>query len=417
MMQVRAQIEGANPTPSGRPPVESAPARDRLRVLHVIPHLFPGGTEYVLLRLIRGLGDAAFEHRICATRGIDADFAAQNNLADNQLFLAGRHDLSFQFPLFRLARYMRSFRPHVVHTRNWGGLEAVFAARLAGVPVVIHSEHGYEVDSLAGLPFRRRVFRRVAYSAADTVFTNSRELRDYHARQAKVSLESIQVIYNGVDTNRFAPHPEIRQRVRRELGLPIESFVVGSVGRLVPIKDHGTLLQAASLLAERRIDVRVLLVGSGPTRSELQSKADQLEKLSGRVHFVGASDQVPTFLNAMDVFVLPSLGEGMSNTLIEAMASGLPVAATRVGGNPELVEEGRSGEFFAPGDFASLARLLEQLSRDNGLRRALGSAARERAVSRFSFEQMVTNYRSLYLEQVARRRILLGRSGALVSEG
>jgi glycosyltransferase involved in cell wall biosynthesis len=99
------------------------------------------------------------------------------------------------------------------------------------------------------------------------------------------------------------------------------------------------------------------------------------------------------------------------------MASGLPTVATRVGGNPELIEEGRTGEFFAPGDFSSLASLLERLSRDNGLRRVLGSAARERAVSCFSFEQMVTNYRALYLEQVARRRILLGRSGALVSEG
>jgi sugar transferase (PEP-CTERM/EpsH1 system associated) len=417
MMQVRAQVEDVGSTTNGRPPIQGASARDRLRVLHVIPHLFPGGTEYVLVRLIRGLGEAAFEHRICATRGIDTDFAAQNGLAKNQLFLAGHHDLSFQFPLFRLARYMRSFRPHVVHTRNWGGLEAVFAARLAGVPVVIHSEHGYEVDSLAGLPLRRRFMRHVAYSAADAVFTNSRELRDYHARQAKVSLERIQVIYNGVDTNRFAPHPEIRQRVRRELGLSTESFVVGSVGRLVPIKDHGTLLQAASLLAERGIDVRVVLVGTGPTRAELERKASQLEKLSGRVHFVGASDQVPAFLNALDAFVLSSLGEGMSNTLIEAMASGLPTVATRVGGNPELIEEGRTGEFFAPGDFSSLASLLERLSRDNGLRRVLGSAARERAVSCFSFEQMVTNYRALYLEQVARRRILLGRSGALVSEG
>lgn len=417
MMQLRTQVAAVGSAANTRKLTEDLPARDRLRVLHVIPHLFPGGTEYVLLRLIRGLGETAFEQRICATRGIDADFAAQNGLSENQLFLAGRHDLSFQFPLFRLARYMRSFRPHVVHTRNWGGLEAVFAARLAGVPVVIHSEHGYEVDSLAGLPLRRRFFRRLAYSAADTVFTNSKELRDYHARQARISPECIQVIPNGVDTNRFAPCAEIHEQVRRELGLPINSFIVGSVGRLVPIKDHGTLLQAASLLAERGIDIRVLLVGAGPRLAELQHHADQLKSLSGRVHFVGASDQVPTFLNAMDVFVLPSLGEGMSNTLIEAMASGLPTVATRVGGNPELIEEGRTGEFFAPRDFVSLAGSLERLSRDRGLRYAQGSAARDRAVSRFSLEQMITNYRALYLDQVARRRILLGRSGALVSEG
>lgn len=403
MLQVKSTIA----TTTTPPDVADEKVWGRLRVLHVVPNLSPGGTEYVLLRLIRGLGSVAFEHHICATRAIDVEFAERHGIAADQMFLAGKNNQNFQFPLFRLARYMRSFQPHVVHTRNWGGLEGLFAARLAGVPVLIHSEHGYEVDSLRGVPMRRRMMRRAAYALADVVFTNSNELRAYHSEQAQISPDRIRVIYNGVDTQRFAPKPEARHRVRQSLGLPMGSFVVGSVGRLVPIKDHGTLLSAASILADRSIDVRVLLVGTGPSMADLERQASRLDNLHGRVYFVGASEEVPDLLNAMDVYVQPSLGEGMSNTLIEAMATGLPVLATRVGGNPEIIEDSRTGWLFAPGDIGSLANHLEQLFRGIESRRVLGSAARKSIVTRFDFERMIANYRTLYLEQAGRREIVV----------
>jgi sugar transferase (PEP-CTERM/EpsH1 system associated) len=418
MIQAPAQVEETARTLSAHPPAKPGTGPGRLRVLHVVPHLMPGGTEYVLLRLIKGLGAQEFEHRICATRGMDPDFAAQHGIEGDQVFVAGRHDLNYQFPFFRLARYMRIFRPHVVHTRNWGGLDAVPAARLARVPVVIHSEHGYEVESLSGIPLRRRLFRRAAYAMTDAVFTNSRELREYHARTAWTSVERIRVIYNGVDTSRFAPQPEARHRLRQELGFPPDSTVVASVGRIVPIKDHATLLKAAAVAAGRHMDIRVLLVGAGPELPVLQRLANELPGLSGRVLFFGASERVPELLSASDLFALPSLGEGMSNTLLEAMACGLPTVSTRVGGNPELVEEDRTGWLFPVGDVSALAGLLERLSRDSGLRQRLGAAARERAITRFGFEQMTANYRALYLEQAARRRVLPGWSNdKVVSKG
>ena len=381
---------------------ERSKLAERVRVLHVIPQLRPGGTEHALLRLIRGLGEEAFEHRICATRGFDPEFAGQHGVSE-KLVVAGRFDEAFQFPLFRLTRIIRAFKPHVVHSRNWGGIEAIVAARLCGVPNVIHSEHGYEVDSLEGMPLRRRLFRRAVYPMTDAVFTNTRELRDYHSKQAWTRCEKIRVIQNGVDTARFSPQPGVRLNFRKELGFSDDCLVLGSVGRLVAIKDHRTLLKSAALLVARGIDVRVLLVGAGPEMATLQCQAQETQELAGHVSFLGASDQVAALMNAMDVFVLPSLGEGMSNTILEAMASALPVVATRVGGNTELIDDGRNGFLFSPGDAAGLANIIEQKLRDAVSRFRFGVAARQKAATQFSLERMIARYRDLYVGLAARR--------------
>jgi len=391
------------------PILEAMPSADadRLRVLHVISYMGRGGAELGILKLISGLGPD-FEHRICTTRGFDAEFA-QSHFSADRIDVAGSPRLRLQLPLFRLVRIMRRYRPHIVHTRNWGAIEAVAAAKLAGVPVVVHSEHGYELDMFAGLPLRRRLFRRAAYAMADAVFALTRELRDFHARQAWVAPESIGVIYNGVDTQRFSPCGKSRLAMRGELGLPEHSFVVGSVGRLVPIKDQETLLKAVARLALSDIDIRVLLVGSGLDREKLQNLAARI--LPGRVCFTGDSSRVPEMLNAMDVFVLPSLGEGMSNTLLEAMACGLPALATNVGGNAEIIENNRNGCLFIPRDVGWLAEKLELLAHAPDLIHQLGTAARDHIIKKFSLKRMLETYRSFYLDLAARRQVVAARTG------
>lgn len=391
----------AAPDTSAGPPRASQSA---LRVMHVVNRLATGGTEHVVLQLIGGLGGEAFEHRIAALRGRDPALD-HVPLPGGELLLAGDESARFQFPLFRLARLMRAWRPHIVHSRNWGTIEAIPAARLAGVPVAIHSEHGYEIEMLAGLPIRRRLFRRAAYGMADAVFAVTRELRDYHARQAWLHPDRIGVIYNGVDTRRFAPRPEEHVRVRERLGVPAGRFVVGTVGRMVPIKDHPTLLRAAEILVHGGADVHVLLVGAGPELERNQQIVKASAALAGRVTFTGASGDVPNVLQSMDAFVLPSISEGMSNTLLEAMATGLPVIATAVGGNPEIVEKDRSGALFRPGDAESLAAHLKQLAESEEFRRERGAAARRRAEERFSLKRMLEDYSQMYRTLAARRGV------------
>ncbi len=170
-----------------------------LRVLHVIDRLDMGGTEYVILKVMAGLGASEFDHRVCAARGYNENLPHLQKMQD-KIFVAGRNESKFQLLLFRLARIMREFRPHIVHSRNWGAIEAIPAARLAGVPVAIHSEHGYIPDMQAGLTARQRVLRRGAYAMADAVFCVTEELRNYHARQAWMAPQRIGVLHNGVDS-------------------------------------------------------------------------------------------------------------------------------------------------------------------------------------------------------------------------
>lgn len=404
MKAVATTENSAALAPAARETRTSASAAP-LRVLHVIDRLDMGGTEYVILKVMNGLPAQEFEHRVCAARGYNESLPHLQKM-QHQIVVAGRNESKFQLLLFRLAAIMREFRPHIVHSRNWGAIEAIPAARLAGVPVAIHSEHGYIPDMLAGLPARQRIIRRGAYAMADAVFCVTEELRNFHASQTWLAPERIQVVHNGVDAERYSPQPALRRAVRERLQIPAGSLVLGVVSRLVPIKDHATLFRAAERLATHKIDVRVVVAGTGPERERLDALVNDSPALKGRVSFVGAIENVPEILNALDVFVLPSLMEGMSNTILEAMSCALPVAATRVGGNPDLVQEGRSGVLFAPGDDTHLAGQLELLAANEELRRDYGAAGRRRVLEDFSLDKMLAAYRHLYRDLAARKGVL-----------
>jgi sugar transferase (PEP-CTERM/EpsH1 system associated) len=376
-----------------------------VRIMHVLDRLDVGGTEKAVMKLVKGLEPGLFEHYICTLRGASA--MAEEWAAGVTVLHAGRARAGFQFNIPRLVRVMRSVRPMIVHSRNWGGIEAVVAARLASVPVAIHSEHGYELEMQSGLPFRRRLLRHVVYRIAGSVATVTDDLRHYHAAQAWWAPESINVLYNGVDGEEFHPQPQVRDAVRRRLGIPPDALVVGSVGRMVPLKDLTTLLKAAEALVPETPNLHVILVGSGPELSRLQDYVGNSRQLAGRVVFPGTVDCVADLLNAMDIFVLPALMEGMSNTLLEALAVGLPVVATRVGGNPEVVADGVCGYLFPPGDVPELVSQLRTLLRDPQRRADFGRAARERALRHFSLEGMLRRYHDLYIGLAIRRGVTL----------
>jgi sugar transferase (PEP-CTERM/EpsH1 system associated) len=376
-----------------------------LRVIHIVNSLGLGGTEGGVLKVMQGLDGARFEQKLCTIRGADPELA-RSPVVDGKLLMAGRAEPGFQFLLFQLVRIFRERKPHIIHSRNWGAIEAVLAGRIAGVPVVIHSEHGYELDMLSGLPLRRRALRRAFYPMCDAVFTVSNQLQRYHGQQAGILPERIRVIPNGVDTQLFSPDVSRRKRARERFGYSPEDLVLGSVGRMVPIKGHDTMLRAGEVLLERNKKVRLLLVGAGPDLDRHQSYVKSSLLLKDRVIFAGASFDVAELYQAMDVFLLPSISEGLSNTLLEAMATGLPCIATDVGGNPELVSHGQEGFLFPPGGVSQLAAYVEQISENGALRDRFSAAARRRATSQFSLGRMMDAYTTLYTELAKRHGVL-----------
>jgi glycosyltransferase involved in cell wall biosynthesis len=198
-------------------------------------------------------------------------------------------------------------------------------------------------------------------------------------------------ICNGVDTNRFSPGG--RSAARAALGIAIESIVIGTVARLDPVKDQLGLLRAFAQVGDPR--TVMVIAGDGPCRAELESAVSTLG-LDGRVRFLGERKDVPRILAALDVFVLSSLGEGISNTILEAMGTGLPVIATRVGGNPELVSDGVTGLLVEPRSPAAFAAAIRQYVDDPRRAAEHGRAARELALSTFSLDRMVDAYGQLY---------------------
>src|SRR5689334_4696795 len=256
----------------------------------------------------------------------------------------------------RLYRLFRRLRPAVVHTRNLAALEAVVPAWAAGVPVRIHGEHGWNRADPDGKRRRYQYVRALYRPFVSRYVALSRHLEDYLERRVGVPSHRVSQIYNGVDTERFRPL-QVRGRID---GCPFghEDFVVGWVGRMDPVKDLPNLVRGFARATQRSASrLRLALVGDGPVRSAVEQLVQQ-EGLGERVWLAGERADIAEVMRGLDCFVLPSLGEGISNTILEAMATRLPVIATRVGGNAELIESGLTGLLVPPADSEALADAL-----------------------------------------------------------
>jgi sugar transferase (PEP-CTERM/EpsH1 system associated) len=372
----------------------------RIRIMHVVDSFGTGGTEEGIRKLLSGLDPAVFEQVVCtvaAAPEIEAKSGAR-------VVSLGRSGTGQQVLVGKLKRLFDRERPDIVHSRNWGAIEAVVAARVSRVRTVIHSEHGLESSTYRRQPWRRNAIRRLCFTWADRVFAVSQALRAYYALHLRIRETRMSVIPNGVDSERFRRQDDLRHITREKLGAGPDTLVVGTVGRLDPVKDHRTLFAAMDLLLASGIPVRLVVVGDGPERPALEMDIKTRSSLAEQTVFTGNTTHVVSQLNSFDVFVLPSLAEGMSNALLEAMSVGLPCIATRVGGNPELIEEGLSGLLFNAGDARTLAAHLKTLASDPERRRNLAGNARKRIEVNFSLHRMLNNYTHLYENALANRR-------------
>ena len=361
-----------------------------LHVMHVVHSLHPGGMEFGVVRVVNGLDAMGIVSSICSTAPADPELKALvvRRVRIFELSRRPGNDPRLVWTLFRL---MRKERPDVVHTHGWGTLlEGLVAARLAAVPFIVHGEHG----TLQLKPYQRRL-QRTAWGRVNRVLSVSSRLAERMSRETGFPPDRIRTLPNGVDLSRFGRIG--RGEARSALNLPADALIVGTVGRLVAVKDQASLLDAVATLRRRGLPVTTVIAGDGPLRGELERRAARLD-IATHVCFLGHRTDVETVLAAMDVFVLPSVSEGMSNTILEAMAAGLPVVATRVGGADELVVAGETGLLVPPGSSEQLATALAAVLGDADLRRSMAGAARKRAASEFSLESSILAYKHLYEE-------------------
>jgi glycosyltransferase involved in cell wall biosynthesis len=290
----------------------------------------------------------------------------------------------------RLGQFLRAARPQIVHTfLLTASLYGRLAAMLARVPIVIGTEQNIYARKRPSHAFAERLLM----AGTDRVVVAADAVRDFYLRQVHADPAKIEVIHNAVDWSQLQT-TRSRAEIRASLGIDAEAPVAITVGRLTEQKGHTHLLDAiAGSPALAR--VHLLVAGDGELREPL---ADQAEKLglARRVHFLGVRRDVGNLLAASDLFVLPSLWEGLPLALVLAMGAGLPVVATRVAGVPEVVDDGRTGMLVAPGDAAALADVVTRLLAEPEKARQIGSAARAAVLPRFGIEAYVASIATLY---------------------
>lgn len=375
-------------------------------IVHVLYRFAVGGLENGVVNLLNSLSPARWRHAVVSLTQVSQAFR-QRVQRDDVVYVSLEKSPGHLIRLYpQLFKLFRDLQPAIVHTRNLAALEAQLPAWSARAPVRIHSEHGWDVTDLSGANGRYRLARRLYRPFVQQYVALSGDLKRYLVDQIHVPESRIEQVCNGVDAARFRPSPNGRRPIA---GSPFNDprlWLIGTVGRLERVKDQLNLARAfvrvLQLCPNAAEDMRLIVVGDGPLREPVLELLTAAE-CSSLVWLAGERADIPEILQGLDLFVLPSLAEGISNTILEAMASGLAVLATDVGGNRELVEHQVTGQLVPAADSERLAQAIVAFYRDRNGARQQGRAGRQRVEQRFSLDQMVVRYDRLY-ERMARAR-------------
>lgn len=368
--------------------------RKQYHVVHLVYRFAAGGLENVIVQLINGLPRDEFRHTVVALSEADPGFIARIERKDVEV-LSLRKKPGQPFAMYPgMYRLLRRLRPDVLHSCNLAALEFMPVAWMAGVRLRVHAEHGWDIHDPDGSKLRYRLLRRLYRPFVHTFVAVSAQLRDYLRNAVGVANERLHLLPNGVDCERF--HPGGLAATEPE-GWPFHdrgAYVIGTVGRLEPIKNQALLVDAFVQLAreEKGSKLRLAIVGDGPLREQLAERV-AAAGLADRVWLSGSRSDIPELLRMFDCFVLPSLREGTSCTLQEAMATGVPIVATDVGGNADLLEHGTLARLTPSGDAAALAEAIQAVI-DGKVAdpNAVTHAVRER----HSLAGMLSSYAALY---------------------
>jgi len=293
--------------------------------------------------------------------------------------------------LKNIIQLIKQNRIDFIHSHTWGtDFYGYWASKILRIPMITTIHNRYYIFE----KWTRRFSYKAFISHIKKIVAVSKDIQDLLRGELKLSPQKVKLIYNGIDTRKFEYKKDL-EGVRKELNLSKGELVLGNVGNLREVKDHHTLILSFNRISFLFPQVKLLIIGEGELKSSLVKLCEELG-LENKVLFLGHRKDVPSLLDLMDVFILSSRLEGCSISILEAMASEKPVVATRVGGNPELVLEGKTGLLVPSAEPEKLAQKIILLIKDEKLRRKMGREGKKRVREKFSLERMIKNYEELY---------------------
>lgn len=372
--------------------------KNEIHIAHIVYSFSTGGLENGMVNLINHLPCANYKHSIICLTTYDKDFFARIKTPNTDIYSLNKPPGNGVSWLFRCWKLLRKLNPDICHSRNLSAMEAQVAAFMSNVPFRLHGEHGWDVRDLGGVNQKFQYIRRILKPFIHQFIGLSVEATDYLECKIKVSPNKINHICNGVDIEKFKPFSTENLLPAKFFGA--ENLIFSTVGRLAEVKNQTFLVDAFLALLKKyqyAQNLKLVVVGEGellPTLKEKVSKANA----ENHVWFAGNRHDVDKLMPQFDVFILPSLAEGISNTFLEAMACGLPVIATDVGGNVELMYEAhKSSHLVGVNNISELVNSMSQFVESKEYLRNSAVCVRNYCVENFSIDTMVNKYHQIYL--------------------
>ncbi len=366
--------------------------------MHCVLELGIGGLQRLISEMTMAMDRDVFDVEVCCYDGLGC-FADSMRAQGIPVTLLQKNQKRFDpFYPFRLAAYMRKRKPDIVQMHSGSWVFGVIAARLARVPVTVYTDHGRALVEEKV----RLVEDRISAVLGDQIIAVSKELEVYLAEVVKLPPKKIRTVINGLPTKTFAPRPK-SSALLAEFNIPADCAVLGTVARLDGVKDQLSMIRAFELVHQQQPNSRLIIVGDGPLRASLTDYITA-HKLEGRVIITGERRDVPALLNLFDLFLLSSLSEGTSVSVLEAMSSGVTPIVTNVGGNPSIVKHSIDGIVVEPADPAAMANAALALLENADLRRTMAGRAVAKVREEYSIDTMVRKYVDIYIEHLARKR-------------